>query len=366
MTMSTMRLFQHFELYPAYDAQISEEAQNIRSYAGRMQLIFEGRCEALHLLAPVVEGDPEAFATSGMSESVQRIWAREQGLKANTPLVDILLAQIEAHRTEVFYDIAPMRFDGKLVGRLPGCVKKTIAWHAAPSIGADFGQYDLLVCNFPSILEMYRAQGWNAASLFPAYDPQMTAYSSNTERPVDVLFVGTFSRHHAKRAELLETFSSLNGRISIEFYLNSSRLTALAESPIGRILPLGRHRRPKSVSCVSRPPLFGRDLYRAMSRSKIVLNGAIDMAGSDRGNLRCFESMGCGSLLYSDAGVYPRGMESGVTMQTYESISEAVDGVLLTLRNRERLERLAAAGHEMVRTRYSKARQWEDFVRLVQ
>ena len=50
-----------------------------------------------------------------------------------------------------------------------------------------------------------------------------------------------------------------------------------------------------------------------------MLNGAIDMAGPDRGNMRCFEAMGCGALLVSDVGNYPVGMEAGVTMETYAS-----------------------------------------------
>ena len=37
--------------------------------------------------------------------------------------------------------------------------------------------------------------------------------------------------------------------------------------------------------------MFGRALYELIGSSKIVLNGAIDMAGTDRGNMRCFETM---------------------------------------------------------------------------
>src|SRR5258708_36033204 len=40
-----------------------------------------------------------------------------------------------------------------------------------------------------------------------------------------------------------------------------------------------------------------------------IFNGAIDMAEEDRGNLRCFEAMGCGALMISDRGRYPKGME---------------------------------------------------------
>ena len=71
------------------------------------------------------------------------------------------------------------------------------------------------------------------------------------------------------------------------------------------------HRRPDAIAEIAKPPVFGRQLYELIGSSKIVLNGAIDMAGTDRGNMRCFEAMGCGALLVSDAGGYPDGMQPG-------------------------------------------------------
>ncbi|MBC9884133.1 glycosyltransferase family 1 protein, partial [Bradyrhizobium sp. INPA01-394B] len=37
------------------------------------------------------------------------------------------------------------------IKNLPGCVKHTIAWHAAPLLNVRFSDYDLVVCNFPSV-----------------------------------------------------------------------------------------------------------------------------------------------------------------------------------------------------------------------
>src|SRR5882724_7335627 len=261
-----MRLFQHFEVYPAYQARMSAVTRRINDYVGKLRFLLDDRCEALHLLQPVLDGDVSAFATSGMSSDLQCSWAREHGLKSATPLVDILLAQIEEHRTEVFYDLAPLRFDGSLLRRLPGCVKKTIAWHAAPSFGVDFPYYNLVVSNFPNILELQRRRGCKTAFFYPAYDPEMADYAANRDRPIDVLFVGSYSRHHRRRAQLLEEFASLASEMSIQFFLNSSRFTQFAESTLGKMLPLAKYRRPNTLSAVTHPPIFGRDLYRAMSQ----------------------------------------------------------------------------------------------------
>lgn len=224
----------------------------------------------------------------------------------------------------------------------------------------------MLVCNFPSILKSYEARGWHTGYLFPGHDPDMDAYAANTDRPIDVLFVGGYSRHHRKRAETLEAVAKHRHDIRIAFHLDRSRLTRLAESPLGRLLPLGKHRRPADIVAVHQEPVFGRDLYLALSRAKIVLNGAVDMAGDDRGNMRCFEAMGCGALLVSDAGKYPAGMADQQSILTYNNVTQAVAQIVESLRSRQRLEELARQGYDTVRTSYSKSRQWETFVRLTE
>src|SRR4029077_15350001 len=104
-------------------------------------------------------------------------------------------------------------------------------------------------------------------------------------------------------------------------------------------------------------PVFGRDLYAALARSKIVLNGAIDMAGSERGNMRCWEALGCGALMVSDAGCYPEGMVDGETLRLFATPAQAVEAVEVALAGESQRARIAAAGQRMISTAYSKQRQ---------
>jgi hypothetical protein len=275
------------------------------------------------------------------------------------------MAQIEEHRTEVFYNLDPMRYGSAFVRRLPGCVRKSICWRAAPSPGADFSAYDRIVCNFPSIIDSWRRLGWQVGYLTPAHDPEMDAFSENEERSLDVLFIGGYSRHHTRRAKVLEAVAQLAPRYEVLYCLDESRLTRLADSPLGLLPGLSRYRRPRGIRQVAAPPVFGRDLYRLMSRARIVLNGAIDMAGEDRGNMRCFEALGCGALMVSDYGHYPDGFVDGETMLTYSSAEEAVERTVQALENWEQGGEIAAKGQRTVRSHYSKSAQWERFLALL-
>ena len=360
-----MRLFQNSAVYAAYLPRLNKLAAGKQTFRQRLDVFLYDRFGASHFLEPVLSADQSAFFTNADDMVLQNMWAAEHGMPADSSPEVILLAQIEDHRAEVFYNLDPMRFPSAFVRRLPGCVKRSVAWRAAPSPGADFGAYDLIVCNFPTILKSYTDRGWAAAFFSPAHDPVLDEYAVNEERPVDILFVGAYSRHHMRRAALLEQVASLHAGSSVVMHLDQSRLVRFAESALGRLLPLARHRRPLTVRRVSRPALFGRDMYAALSQAKIVLNGAVDMAGTDRGNMRCFEAFGARCALVTDAGSYPEGMIDGETMLTYDDAGDAVGKLSVLLEDAPLRNRIARSGNQMIRQRYSKRAQIERFRELV-
>jgi hypothetical protein len=207
-------------------------------------------------------------------------------------------------------------------------------------------------------LATQRLQGeWFA----PAIDPVMTAYGHG-ERPVDVLIVGGYSRHHLGRAKSFEHVARLAGAFHIVYCQHASRLTRLAESVVGRLLPpLNRHRRPEPISRIARSAVFGRQLYELIGRSKIVLNCAVDMAGPDRGSMRCFEAFGCRALPLSDEGNYLDGMRNEETMLTYSDEESCVRQIRRCLDNCGRAQAIAENGRGRVSETYSKECQWSSF-----
>jgi hypothetical protein len=358
-----MRLFQNSGLYPSYLRQFEVLAAGAVGFADRQRAFLNDRFGALHFLQPVLDGSSDAFFTNGDDRTLQKYWAQENGMASSSALEDILVAQIEHHRTEVFYNLDPIRYGSDFLRKLPGCVKKTVCWRAAPSGNADLSAYGVVVGNFPSILDDWRKKGCRVESFFPAIDPVMDQYGRG-DRPIDVLFVGGYSRHHSRRARILERVADLAATRNVVFCLDASRLTRLAESPVGFLPPLRRHRRPLAISRIARAPVFGRRLYDLIGQSKIVLNGAIDMAGEDRGNMRCFEAMGCGALLVSDAGRYPAAMEPDTTIKVYGSPEQAASLIEQRLADSAGSAGTALLGRQRVAAVYSKTLQWKHFIDL--
>lgn len=360
-----MRLFQNSGVYRAYRPRLERLTRDCNRFDAATRAFLDDRFGAAHFLKPVLDGDPDAFFTNGDDERTQRLWAAEQGMAADAPLDAILLAQIEHHRTEIFYNLDPMRYGNAFLARLPGCVRRTVAWRAAPSQGGQFLNHDVIVNNFPTLLEGYRAQGARAEYLAPAHDPEMDTYAARTDRPVDVLFVGTFSRHHRVRTALLEAIARLRSRMTVVMHLDVSRYTRLAETPLGWVGPLRRDRRSRDIRKVAQAPVFGRDLLNALGNAKIVVNGAIDMAGPDRGNMRIWEALGCGAVLISDSGRYPEDIQAGEHFLSYDN-AEMVPAIIKDLITEpQQLSSLAGRGHKQIARAYSKEAQFLRFSEIV-
>lgn len=360
-----MRLFQNLGIYRNYRGRLRAVTGGLGSFADRMRGFLDDRYGSAHILQPILEGRPEAFLTIGDEPRTQKQWALENGLGRGASLEDILLAQLESHRADIFYNIDPVTFGDAFLKRLPGCVKRTIAWRAAPSPRHDFFSHDLVVSNFPGILRSYAQGGARTAPFYPSHDPELDAQAARTDRATDLLFVGGYTQHHMRRGALLEAVAALGDRYRVAFHLDGSRLTRLAETPLGLAGPLSRFRRPHAIRDVARPPVFGRALHEALGSAKIVLNGAIDIAGPERGNIRCFEALGAGCLMVSDEGLYPPRFEAGRNFIAYRDPAGAAKAIVAALENWDDAAAVAALGHRMIAGDYSKTRQWEAFQKLL-
>jgi hypothetical protein len=355
-----MRIFQNNGLSRGF--RVHRRQSPYQTFAAGRAQFLDTRFTASHILLPVLTNSPDAFYTNGDDERLQMLWAKENGLQTKN-LEQILLAQIEQHRTEVFYNLDPIRYGSEFVAKLPGCVKKSVGWRAAPSGSADLTKYDLIVCNFPSILESWRQKGCRVAYFFPAHDPAMDAYAAARGDELDLIFIGGYSRHHVKRSQALRAAASTRG-IRTRFYLEESRLTRLANF-LPPLPVLRSYRYPDEVRKIRADPLYGRDAYAAIAKSRIVFNGAVDMAGEDRGNMRCFEATGCGAVLLTDAGRYPEGFVDGETMLQYSSPEQIPELIGKLMRDETRARSIAQAGCAMVKDRYSKQLQWTKFQDLI-
>ena len=336
------------------------------SYASLLSELLDDRYCNAHVLLPVLEREERACFVVADSALLQNTWQAEHGVKNRATTEQIVLSQIEEHRSEVFYNISPLLFDSRFVRRLPACVKHTVCWRAAPLGDADLCAYSLRVSNFRLMLDEWTRLGQKAAWFEPAHDPIATKYAHAGKRDIDVAFVGSYSWLHRRRNELLQRVARLSPSLNVRFHFSFGRSTRIANAlgPARRLVP--NLVTPEDLRRVSHAPVYGRAMYETFGRARIVLNAAIDMAGGFRGNMRCWEAMGCGALMLSDDGIYPPGMSPGKDFVTYTDASSAVSSIKRILANYADWRPIADQGLATMESAYSKSRQWASFVRLVE
>lgn len=363
-----MRVFQVGNIYPAHLDHLQPRLSRSANEDDTNAVILTDVPKA-QLLAICISNNPNGRLCFPQYEQGLRNWASDNGLSYDTTPDDILLAQIEDHRSEVFYSVNSTRHSEAFMRQMPGCVRLKIGWLGSEVRGTGLRHFDAIVSNFPTLNAKHSKAGLRTKYLTPSYETQTDAkdFVPWEDRRSDLFFAGTFSRHHQNRARLIEDISCTLADQSLiaDFRLLNSRYTKLSEStPLGLFPPFSKVRRPRSVRRVAKSAVFGQEMYGLLGRAKLVINMAIDIAGKDRGNMRSFESLSSGVLMISDAGDYPEGFENGETHVTYQSNAEALTLITHYIHEPTEAQRIARNGWEMIRWRYSKARQWEDFVAL--
>lgn len=362
-----MRVFQVGNIYPAHLEHLKPRLAGWGTEVDTNTVLLNDVPQA-QLLSLCLSNDPNGRLCFPQYEEGLRHWASHKGLPADTMPEDILLAQIEDHRSEVFYSINATHHSERFIRRMPACVRLKIGWLGSRIVGRTLPLFDAIVSNFPTLNARHRAQGLNVHYLTPSYEPQTDRFIETvSERPIDIFFAGTYSRHHTKRARLIEAFSNLasDRETDVRLHLLNSRYTFLSErTPLGWVEPFRALRRPHSVRRIARPPLFGADMFKQLCSTKVVINMAIDIAGRDRGNMRCFEAMSAGAMMISDGGDYPEGFVSGQTHLTYQTIEEAITLIETSIGDPAASMEIGQRGASMLRNCYSKDQQWSDFVSL--
>ena len=132
-----MRVFQNIFVYSAYLRRLTLSlcAPGVDSFESRRSALIDDRYCSVHYLEG--QDGSDVFLLSNEDGVAQRAWANENGMKASTSSHDILLAQIEAHRSEVFYTQDPGRYGPDFLSRLPQCVRVRVAWQSPPAPPGD-------------------------------------------------------------------------------------------------------------------------------------------------------------------------------------------------------------------------------------
>ncbi|MGW9629802.1 glycosyltransferase family protein [Agromyces sp. NPDC055520] len=187
--------------------------------------------------------------------------------------------------------------------------------------------YDMIISALPTIVETAESWGIPARFLPLGFDERWADRTPASERPIDAIFVGSFSRLQPATAPLLREIGAAVPGLRI---YGPASPEVLAEAGLTRFY-VGE--------------AWGRDMFALLAQSKLVVNRHGSVAGRYAVNMRMYETTGSGAALITERkSNLGELFDVGREVLAYGSPAEAAELAASLLADPERLDDVAAAG----------------------
>ena len=306
------------------------------------------------------------------NEPLQRSWAAEHGVSLPPPrrslqirlrrgvvpwptvrpdpawMRTVLDAQIKHDKPDVILNQDVRMIDAPFLKRADASVRFVIGQHAAPLANTvNLRGYDLMLSSLPNFVDRFRRDGLKAELHRLAFEPRVLESLEPARQPIDVSFVGTLSRDHRSRVELVE---HLCRHTPLRVWGPGADKLA-ASSPIR-----GRHQ----------GPAWGKRMYEILRDSRATLNHHIGVAGEFANNMRLYEATGVGTLLLTDWKTnLSKLFEPDREVVAYRSSVECAERIEYYLRHEAERTAIAHAGQQRTLREHTYERRIQELVDMV-
>ena len=236
-------------------------------------------------------------------EKLQRLWAKENNFHLQnskllskiqalpyvgkyfgglTWIQEIAIAQIKTHKPDIVYlqDLSILLPDTlKLAKKYCKLLVGQIACPLPPK--ENLLQFDLILTSFPHFVKKFREMGIKSEYFKIGFETRLLKTIKKQKRIYPCVFIGSFSPHHIKGTRLLE---KLYRHVPLHVWGQGMEYLPLNS-------PLRKNYHSKA---------WGKDMYKILAKSKIVINRHISVAGNNANNMRLYESTGMGAMLITD------------------------------------------------------------------
>jgi spore maturation protein CgeB len=232
--------------------------------------------------------------------------------------------------------------------------KKTlvIGQHAAPITKnmSDLSEYDILLSSLSNYVEMFKQ--FTKADYFKlgfANELVLDQISNIKEKEHDVVFIGGIGGPHSEGTKLLE-------KIAEKF--DNFKIWGYGIEKVNENSPIKK--------CYQGKPLFGKEMYEEIRKSKIILNRHIDISGEYANNMRLYETTGVGSFLITDR---KKNLQDLFTPQkeieTYTDSEDLISKIKYYLENPIQREEIALSGQKRTLSEHTYEKRMYELLEII-
>lgn len=310
------------------------------------------------------------------AEALQKKWALENSVKwkEDNWTLEILLAQIREFRPDIlfthdFASVTPVF--RHLVRKEVPSIKMIIGWDGvARCDAAHYSGCNLILSCAKHVVDYYRSQGVRSVFFKLGFEASVLSRINLVERTTGCSFIGSiYLGSHEKRLHRIAEIArqvpvDLNLAISRGRFIRS-RAGLIARGDFGALWQIRQSLSDyKLISRISKPNLFGIEMYRKLAESRIGLNIHIDASGDRTGNMRLFEVTGMGACLLTDRkSNLADFFEEGREVIVFDDAADAVAKLRWLLSAPDCCRKIAAAGQARTIKDHSLANSISDFAK---
>jgi spore maturation protein CgeB len=325
----------------------------------------------------------ETLEVVANAEPLQRAWMREKGASDDISSENILLQQIQYFRPNVVYFQDSITYNGAFVEKvklqfpeIQLCIGNLCAPFTSAQVNS-FKVFDYFTVCSPFFKLQLSKYSIHSVIIPHAFDSRILnkIESDNAFPEVPFAFIGSVfadEGFHSTRRRVLEQmvddgipfsfYGNLPDRSSVGLLKRRASFVAsriLDNVGLGRITdaiaPIRKGRNheqmprrltlSKGLYTKARQPVFGLDMFKALSRAKIGFNIHIDCAGDYAANMRLFETTGVGTCLVTDyKSNISEFFDEGSEFVTYKSADDCIEKIRWLLDHPRACEEIARKG----------------------
>jgi spore maturation protein CgeB len=315
------------------------------------------------------------------AEPLQSAWARENGCNAS----NLLLHQLKKLKPEVVFFQDTISYSSefiKVIRKEVPSIRLVIAHVCSPYSNAQlelFRSFDIILVCSPGFRNYFDRHGIKNYLFYHGFERSLVSGIKENSKydESEILFIGSFFQSktfHDSRLKLVESilgadlpltiYSEIKKQSFIDLkllqmaYVSSQVLrsislssivqnnTALRKAALLNEMPKKNKFSDNFYSHLHNKGIYGSEMLKLLSRSKICLNNHGGIAGEYAANIRMFEVTGAGSLLITDDKVNIKDLfEPDSEIITYSSPGECISKLSWLLDNPGQISGIARAGH---------------------
>jgi spore maturation protein CgeB len=375
-------------IYPAYIQAFYEKKNNLNemTYDEQLKTLAANSLELCFSFGKYLRKQGvDATEIISNDETLLNKWAKENSLKENSSIDDIILAQLKKSKPNVIWVDTTSYLNKKWVNMIKSelpSLKLIVAHICAPynSVMAEsFGSFDIVFTCSPCTFNELKGLDVNTYLLYHSFDHSVLEILKNELNDFeenDFTFTGSLLTGyglHKTRIKYLEKLINIGVDIKIYGNIESQKTIRLKQGlhhTIKILKSFGLDKLVENNSILKKyskygddeivnyskqlidsvsPPVFGIEMYKALQKAKLCFNIHGDIAKKCGGNLRLFEATGVGTCLVTDFKDNLKDIfDIDKEIVTYNSVEECVEKVTWLLENPLEIKEIAIAGQERV------------------